>query len=246
LQRPTPPLPREHRATRKPVLYRYLERWNEPELGLDRFEWEHLEGLGYGGWLERRRLTDRMTVDLLLYALDELRYFAAERPIHRADLRARMIELLQRRRIRSARKGHPSGLTEEEQALGHALVQLETVVNEHGGPLFVVSEDGTVTPGPEPEKVTKAWNAIRKRWPELTRELVAEVTLHETSDRVLRLGEGRSRLVIHLGERARYAAQAAALEAELGPKFLNPASSPRYRAACVRKWKQLALQRARR
>jgi hypothetical protein len=193
--------------------------------------------LATAGWLERRRLTDGMTVDLLLYALDDLRYFAAERPIHRADLRARMIELLQRRRIR------PGGLARDEEDLGRALAQLEAVVNDHGGPLFVVSEDSKVTPGPEPKQVAQAWSAIRKRWPDLTRELVDEVTWHETTQRVVRLGEGSRRLTIPLGEQARYATQADALEAELGPKFLDPDATSRYRAACVRKWKQLAARR---
>jgi hypothetical protein len=229
------------------VLYGYLRRWHEPGLGLDPFEWAHLERLGYARWLERGRLTDGMTVDLIFHTLDNLHYFARERPVHRADLRARVIQALQRRRIRPAREGQPSGLTDDEQRLEAALIRLEEVTNYRGGPHFTVDPGrGTIRPSPEADDVNAAWAAIRERWQELTTELIDEVTTQVTSERTLRLGEDRNAPVIRLGDQARYAAEASALCRELGEPFLSLTTTSRCRAASVRKWKQLALHRAKR
>jgi hypothetical protein len=195
--------------------------------------------LGYSPWLKKSKLTARMTVTLLFYTLSNLYYFAAGRPTHRADLRAHMIELLQQRRIR------PTGLTDEEQQLGRALVHLEEIVTANHGPLFTYDpKTDSLRPEREAKNIAQAWAAIQERWPAETRSLAAQVARLHGSEETLKLGHRPGDPVIHLGEQADYAAKAEQLRGELGDKFLSPTATASYRAACARKWKQHALARA--
>jgi hypothetical protein len=236
------PQQRTSRATRKSVLYGYLRRWYEPGLGLDPFEWLELERQGFGRWLVRDRLTADMVVALILYTLDVLDGDAEDRLIHPAQEREQMMELL-RMRVHSPTGDQPAELRDEERRCLAALEKLDKIVVDHGGPIFRIrDEDGTVEPAPEPERIANAWRATRSRFRSTIDSLGGQVATARDTTEKLRLGPRRRDPVIHLGDRAAARAKALRLRADVGPRFLDPEAMPSYRAACVRKWKQLAFR----
>ena len=78
------------------------------------------------------------------------------------------------------------------------------------------------------DQVTKAWQAIQKRFPVLMTELGSAVVRSVASEKRVPLTE-LSRMAV--GERQRYADAAGALQVEVGPRFLDPTATSEYRAS---------------
>lgn len=227
---PTPPTPRPRRATRKPELYLLLGRWYDPTWGPDPEERAFLRRLGYGRWVDRDKLTAEMTAALLMRKLGELEADATDIASNRADELSRMTQALMRRRVR--------GLTDDERCCLEELQRLERKTGSH---LEHVAEDGTRIYAPDPPRIEKERQRIKRRYPKIIASLVHQTTEEIYSTESIRLGRRQPR--IFLGERARLLDEAARLRAELGKKFLSPTATSSYRAASVRKWKQLAERR---
>jgi transposase len=226
----SPPERRERRASRKPELYLWLWRWYEPAWGPDPDERAFLRRLGYGRWVDRDRLTAEMTAALLIRKLGELESDATDIASNRADELSRMTQALMRRRVR--------GLTDNERRCLDDLQRLERKTRSH---LEHVADDGTRIYAPDPPQIEKAWQRIKRRYPEIIASLVHQTTEEIYSTKSIRLGRRQS--PIFLGERARLLDEAARLRAELGERFLSPTATSSYRAASVRKWWQLAQRR---
>jgi hypothetical protein len=143
-----------------------------------------------------------------------------------------MTQALIRRRVR--------GLSEEESLCLEDLQRLERKTWSH---LECVAEDGTRIYAPDPPRIEKERQRIKQRYPNITASLVHQTTEEIYSTEPIRLR--RRQPPILLGERARLLDEAARLRAELGKKFLSPTATSSYRAASVRKWKQLAQRRER-
>jgi hypothetical protein len=94
---------------------------------------------------------------------------------------------------------------------------------------------------PEHPDTWREWNTIRTTYRSVIDEALTLLFDSIESNELRRLGEGPRSPRFHLGERARELSYANQLGRELGPGFLDPNASSSHRAACVRKWKQLAL-----
>jgi hypothetical protein len=147
-----------------------------------------------------------------------------------------MIEALRRGRIR--------GLTDEEAALLHDLEQLDHRAAGHSPPLHARTTARLRVYEPDDDAIAREWAEIRSRHAPTLANVLREITESLYSTEKVTLGAGKGATVFELGEQARLRRQAEQLRRELGVRFLNPASSIEYRAARVRKWIQLASQRA--
>ena len=226
------------RASRKPVLYGYLTRWYDPDWGLDPWEWTYLVDAGYERWLRRNRLTADMVVKLLSYTLDSLDAEAANISLGLTSKVERMWQVLQRR-VAFARNGGQAPPTSEELACLKALSQFEEALTDHGGDHFLAIDGHgrSIYANPTPQ-IMSAFAAIQRRFPTLMANLARQVGAEIGSPETLKLG--RYAPPFRLGEAEHARAQAARLRQELGSKFLSPEASAGYRAARVRKWRQLA------
>jgi hypothetical protein len=217
------PVAAKHRAPRREVVFGLIRGWNEH--GPDAPEVEHLDSCGFARWLERGRLTDGMIAELLLDRLATLDYLAADHGRDPRDDRAREIEVL----MRWLATGVPDGIDRSQVA--DCLEALRLL--DHA--------DGARHDNKRAETIEKATRAIAKRFPAVIATARNTVTAARTTTRVLVLDD-EAKTTLLLGERARLLVEADALRAELGERFLDPHSSPEYRAARVRKWRQLAVR----
>ena len=229
---PVPPPPRARRARRKETIDELIQGWTH---GLDYIERRYLDDMGYGRWIARGRVTAEMLVELLLLTLEEYEDVAADPVADRATERWRMIEILQRRRAQ--------GLTEEDAALLHDLEQLDRRTARDAPVLHARSAAGVRVYEPDDEETAREWAEIRRRHAPALKSVLREITESVYSTEKMTLGEGNGAMVLELGEQARLRTQAEQLRRQLGARFIHPASSMEYRAARVRKWRQLASQR---
>jgi hypothetical protein len=231
---PTPPIPSRRRATRKPLVYALLRRWNEPALaGIDYFEYEHLKSLGYGRWLRRGRLTAEMIADLLFHELDCRRYFAANIALGGSEERDRIAVII---------RGRGDAITDEERACLETIESLQRrSAKRRPQAITAYTDEDEAVYVPEHPDTWREWNTIRTTYRSVIDEALTLLFDSIESNELRRLGEGPRSPRFHLGERARELSYANQLGRELGPGFLDPNASSSHRAACVRKWKQLAL-----
>ena len=179
---PDPPVSRGVRRTRKPLLYGYLARWHDPVGGLDPFESGHLYASGYGRWISRGRLTDRMTVVLIEYTLALLLYDVRNVAPSYGERLASTAEALARLQVR------PGGLTPDEVNCLAELQELHDAYSASGGDVIVGYDEGRRYYRPPPEDVASRQASIHQRFPTLMNKLTAEVTDRITSTDEIKLG----------------------------------------------------------
>jgi hypothetical protein len=212
-----------------------MRRWLKPALtGLSTDEVDHLTDLGYGRWLEKKKLTAPMIVALIEHSLLFLEAFAEERARHPADERARMIDLLNMMVATSH--------SDDEDAKQYlkALRRLDRIVAERGGPHYTLDSEGLLAPMPEPKDVAQTWKAVQQRFPALTTQLRNQITKQNTTERSIQLADDNT---IVLGTKPRYEPVLQQFRVELGETYLKPTTTLHARAAQVRKWKELLWRR---
>jgi hypothetical protein len=224
----------KRRAKRKRLLHAELCRWYQPGLrGLALDEARRLDELGYGRWLRLGRLTAEMVVALIDDALLELEAVAEDRVRDPAAERQEMASILEMT-VRS-RGEHADALR-----LLADLLRLNKLVDEHGGPHYILSDAGAWRPAPEAREIADAWCKIQEEYPVLINRLRNQVFRRNFSEESLELGNGHE---VILGERPPHEHLLRQLKVELGDRYLAEDATLEYRCARVRKWKEQALTR---
>jgi hypothetical protein len=186
-----------------------LRRWDED--GLSWPEAWYLQQRGYERWVRSDRVTAEMAVELLLRELELLEQRAATPAISSPeDERHWLQQILLGKRL--------TGLDPEEEALLEELSSLDTL---------------------SPTQQQRRWQSVRHdHLPALSR-LFKPLDDHTTRRGVTRFGRGRNSIVVANSEEADRHHRAERLRRELGPRILDPQATMSYRAARVRKWRQL-------
>jgi hypothetical protein len=118
------------------------------------------------------------------------------------------------------------------------LLRLNKLVDEHGGPRYILSDAGESRPAPEAREIAEAWSKIQEEYPVLINRLRNAVFRGNFSEESLELGNGHA---VILGERPPHEHLLRQLKVELGERYLAEDATLEYRCARVRKWKEQAF-----